>query len=236
MLNRKTVEVLKSIAGISAEPTCNKVVISYPFTYVVSPGGDIIVKYDIRATEIGEFENIAVYNINNLLSVFSLFGDERSVAKNNNILTVSNGSSSSNFLLAEKLVEFKDYGNIFDSVEAFPSVCEFVVDKDTLKSIRGASGVFKELTEYIIKTNDSGVNIALAAENSFNAQSNSYNVNFLAKSDKEFSIKFPIANINILPVSDYAVKVKYNATRDKYRIILESTEIENFKILLSPLN
>lgn len=235
MLNKSTVDVLQQLAPISVTKSGgNPVVIQYPNTIVASEAGDILINYDIRATEVGEFETMPIYNISEFISVFKLFSDERKVQRIDNIINITDSVSSVNYKLGtEKQCGFVDRSNIFATVEAVPSVCEFSISKDNLKNLRNASGIFKDLDEYLFETTDTGVKISLASTNKFNAQSNTYSIGVLGQSSKQFSLKLPVENLNKIPVSDYTLKVKYNASKDSYRIILESTEIENFKVLLS---
>ena len=235
MLSKQTIDVLNSIATISADDKSNKITISYPLTFIVAPAGDILVQYDLRNSEIGEFENIPVYNLNNLLSVFKLFGDDRTVVRDNKLLKISDGTAAGEYIISdESLVEYKDYSKIFESTVNAPSIATFVMSKDSMKNLRNASGVFKDLDEYLLETSESGVKVSLAATNSFKAASNTYSNSFLAKTEKEFTVKLPVKNLNMLPVSDYQFDIKYNSAQDKYRIILTSTEMDNFKIILSP--
>jgi hypothetical protein len=234
MLNKATIEVLSQIVVISSNAVSNPVVIKYPNTIIASPAGDILVNYDLRATEIGEFEDLPIYNLNEFLSTFKLFKDERTVKRIDNLININDGSSSVNYIVGtEKQCGYVDKTSAFESTEEVPTVCEFVLSKDNLKNLRQASGIFKDLDEYLFETTDSGITISLAATNKFNAKSNTYSINTMAKSSKEFSVKLPVGNLNMIPVGDYVVHVKYNSARDAYRIILKSTELENFKILLS---
>ncbi len=234
MLNKKTIDVLNTIQGIGADEKSNKITISYPITYVKSVSGDILINYDIRSTEIGEFDNIPIYNLNNFLNTFKLFNDDRVVKRNGKVISISDGSAQANFLLSDpELIPFNDFQSIFKTTCESANVSEFSLSKESLKSLRNASGVFKELDKYVFKTTENGINISLAAKNSFNQQSNSYSVSFISQTEKEFDVALPVNNLNMLPISDYKVSIKYNSVRDQYRLLMESTELENFKIILS---
>jgi hypothetical protein len=234
MLNKSTIEVLGQIANISSTPTANPVVIKYPNTIITSPAGDILVNYDLRATEIGEFDDLPIYNLNEFLSTFKLFSEDRTVKRIDNLINVSDGSSSVNYIVStEKQCGYVDKTAAFDTTEEVPTVCEFILSKENLRNLRQASGIFKDLDEYLFETTDSGLKISLASTNSFNAKSNTYNINAIAKSSKEVSIKLPVGNLNMIPVGDYKVEIKYNSARNAYRLLLKSTDLENFKILLS---
>jgi len=235
MLNKSTIEVLSQIAPISATANGgNPVVITYPNTIVSSAAGDILINYDIRATEVGEFETLPIYNMQEFLSTFKLFKDERVVKRIDNIVNISDGSSSVNYIVNnEKACGWSDKSSAFTTTEAVPTVCEFVLSKDHLKNLRQASGIFKDLDEIIFETTDSGVNISLGSTGKFNAKSNTYSINMMAKTSNQFSIRLPVGNLNLIPISDYKFEVKYNSAKDAYRLLLSSTELENFKILLS---
>lgn len=236
MLNKSTIEVLAQIAPISSTPTGgNPVVIKYPNTIVSSAAGDILINFDIRATEVGEFDSLAIYNMSEFLSTFKLFKEERVVKRiEENLINISDGSSSVNYILNnEKVCGYTDKTSAFETTETVPTVCEFVLSKEHLKNLRQAAGIFKDLDEVLFATTDTGLSISLASTNKFNAKSNTYNINILAKSTNQFSIKLPVANLNMIPVSDYKFEVKYNSAKDAYRILLKSNDLENFKILLS---
>lgn len=235
MLNKATIEVLSSIAPISSTPNGgNPVVIKYPETIVSSSAGDILISYDIRATEVGEFEPMPIYDMSKFLSTFKLFSEDRVVKRIDSIINISDGSATVNYILdSEKACGYQDRSTAFTTTEAVPTVCEFVMSKENLKNLRSASGIFKDLDEVIFTTTDTGVNVSLGATGKFNAKSNNYSINFLAKSQKEFSIKLPVGNLNAIPVSDYILEVKYNSAKDAYRLIMKSKELENFKILMS---
>jgi len=234
MLNKSTIEVLGQIANISATSTSNPCVITYPVTIVSSAANDILVHFDIRATEIGEFEALPIYNLSEFLSTFKLFSEDRTVKRIDNLINISDGSSSVNYILnSEKACGYVDRTAVFETTENVPTVCNFILSKDNIKNLRQASGIFKDLDEYLFETSDSGVSVKLVSTNKFNAKSNTYNINILGKTDKQFSIKLPVANLNAIPVSDYSVEVKYNSAKDVYRLILKSTDLENFKILMN---
>jgi hypothetical protein len=168
------------------------------------------------------------------LAIFKLFSDDRTVKRIDNLINVSDGSSSVNYIVStEKQCGYVDKTAAFSTTEEVPTVCEFVLSKDNLKNLRQASGIFKDLDEYLFETTDSGLKISLASTNSFNAKSNTYNINAIAKSSKEFKIKLPVGNLNMIPIGDYKIEVKHNSARDAYRLLLKSTDLENFKILLS---
>lgn len=235
MLNTKTIEVLGMIAPISSTANGgNPVVVQYPETIVTSAAGDILISYDLRATEIGEFDSLPIYDMNKFLSTFKLFKEERVVKRIDNIISISDGSASVNYILdSEKACGYTDKSSAFTTTEAVPTVCSFVLSKDNLKNFKSASGIFKDLDEIIFQTTDVGVNLSLGSTGKFNSKSNTYSINILAKTENQFNIKIPVANFNTIPIGDYTVEVKYNSAKNAYRLLLKSQDLENFKILLS---
>ena len=121
----------------------------------------------------------------------------------------------------------------FDKTEAVPSVATFDIGLDDIKSLKSATGVFKDLSEVIFKSQDGDMKIMLGATNKFNAKSNTFSVTKSANTTKEFEIKIPVDNFKMLPASEYTVDVKYNSSRDSYRILMTNKSLEGFKVLMS---
>ena len=229
MLNKNVVNILGQVQKIT-----NSVVLRYPVTIANAPAGDVLVSLNVKGLDSDEFEDIGIYNLGEFLDTFKLF-DEREVEINDDIITVSHDNMSLQYISnnINLLQEFDKPVSIFEKTEEVPTVSEFVLEVDDIKKIKQASGIFKDLTEVALKSQDSDMNIYLSGSNKFNAKSNSFKLIKESNSNKEFEVRIPIDNFSKLPLSNYNVIVKYNQSRDAYRVLFYSTEIEDFKVLMA---
>ena len=109
------------------------------------------------------------------------------------------------------------------------SVLELDLTVSDLKKIKNASSVFTDLDTVLLSCDES-TTISLTNAGEFNQSSNSFKFTKSERSTKNFKISVGLDTIFKLPVLDYRLAVKYNASRDAYRIILTT---ENLTILLS---
>jgi hypothetical protein len=223
MINENVTNVLQQITGIT-----NSVVLKYPTTIVNAASGDIIVKLNISKLDSEEFEDIGIWDLSEFLSAFKLFSGERNVSVDNKVLTISHDKRQTNLISTEisMLESFNKEEKTFTSTESVPTVAEFTLSIEDMKGIKQASGVFKDLSELTVTSQDGSVNLSLGANARFNRKSNGYSVEIDAETSKEFTLNIPTENFNKLPNSDYTVRVKYNSTRDAYRLMLESNDID----------
>lgn len=234
MFNKKVIDVLGEINNIT-----NSIIIKYPTTVAVSESQDMMISLDIKALDADEFEDIGLLdNLSEFLSLFKLFGEDKTVNYDGNTINIGNETINSSYIVDSiALMETYDKSpEQFEKTEMVPSVAEFDLNPEDIKNIKQASGVFKDLSEVLFTSKDDVVNISLAATNKFNAKSNKFNItknSSACKTSKEFEIKIPVENFKMIPMSAYAVEVKYNAARDSYRILMSSKTLENFKILLT---
>lgn len=231
MFNKNMIDVLSQINSVS-----NSIVLKYPKTVAVSDSGDMLLHVDFSEIDSDSFPDIGLKDsLGDFLNLIKLFPEERSIDIENNRISVSSGSNSSSYI-TDNIALMDAYNQTpeqFDKTESVPSVASFDINTTDIKNIKSASGVFKDLSEVIFKSQDGDVEISLAATNKLNAKSNTYSVTKTASTSKEFSIKIPVENFKLLPLSEYTVDVKYNAARDSYRIILKNKSLDGFKILMS---
>ena len=214
----------------------NSIILRYPYTVLVSSSADMMVQIPIKDLDNDEFKEIPLNNsFNEFLMLFKLFGEERDVSFENNVIHISNGNKNSNFITDNvALMEAYDRDTSqFEKTESVPFVAEFELDTLSSKEIKSATGVFKDLDEIIFTSKDNDMIVSLGATNKFNAKSNTFSVTKQAQTTKEFSIKIPVENFKMLPLSDYKSNIYYNANKDSYRILLTNKTIENLKILMS---
>jgi len=231
MFNNKVIDVLTQINGVT-----NSVILKYPQTVAVSESQDMMINVDFTNIDSDEFPNLGLKDsLGDLLSLFKLFGDDREVVFNENTIEITSGANTSSYItdsLALMDAYDKDPAQ-FTKTEEVPSVATFDLNVDDIKNIKSATGVFKDLSEVIFTSQDGDVTVSLGSTNKFNAKSNTYSVRKPASTSKEFEIKIPVDNFKALPQSEYTVEVKYNSSRDSYRILMLNKSIDGFKILMS---
>lgn len=231
MFNKEVIEVLSQINGMT-----NSVILKYPQTVAVTESQDMMVCFDISALDSDEFPEIGLKDsLGDLLSLFKLFPEDREISIEGNTINVSSGTLSSSYIMDN--VALMDAYNKdpvqFEKTESAPSVATFDLSTDDIKSVKSATGVFKDLSEVIFTSQDGDMYVSLGATNKFNARSNTFSVQKSADTSKEFEIKIPVENFKVLPVSDYTIDVKYNSARDSYRILLDNKSLDGFKILMT---
>lgn len=231
MFNNDVIEVLQQLNKIT-----NSVILKYPTTVAVSDSQDMMVHFDVSALDPEGFPDIPLKDaLGDFLSLFKLFSEGRDVRIDGNSVDIKDENVQSSFIIhnAALMDAWDKSPEQFTKTDAAPSVSTFGITVDDIKKISQATGVFKDLTEVIFKSQDGDMTISLGATNKFNAKSNTYSVTKRSEANKEFEIKIPVDNFKSLPQTDYKVDVKYNSARDSYRIILSSTALENFKILMT---
>ena len=231
MFNKNLTDVLQQVNAVT-----NSIILKYPSTVAVSESQDIQILIDITSLDNDQFPDIGLNNsLSDFLSLFKLFTEAREVQIDANTINVSESSTTSSYIMDNvALMDAYDKSpDQFTKTEAVPSVATFDLTSGDIKNLKSASGVFKDLSEILIKSQDNDIKIALGSTNKFNAKSNTFSIQKSAVTTKEFEIKIPVDNFKMLPVSDYTVDVKYNSTRDSYRILMTNKSLEGFKILLS---
>lgn len=229
MLNKNVINVLQTLTNVTTSG-----ILKYPTTILNNPAGDVVIKLDMASLDSDEFNDLGIFNLPEFINTFNLF-NEYDCSISDGIINISDKSSSVQYLTTSVnvLANFNKKENIFDQTYTVDTVASFEVNKNTIKQLKSASGVFKDLADILVTSQDGSIILSLASTNNFNARSNSFSSkNAEANTTKEFSIKIPAENFNSLPVSDYAFEVKYNAERDAYRLLAKSTEV-NMEILLA---
>jgi len=234
MFNKNVTDILGEVNKIT-----NSVILRYPKTIAVSEAQDIMVQVDFSLLDSDEFPEIGLKDtLSEFLSLFKLFGDKRKVSIDGTSIIISDGNINSSYISSDIVLMDaydKDETQI-SKTEDVPTVAQFDLDLSDLKQLKDASSVFKDLSEILFRSQDNDVKISLAATNKFNARSNTFSINKTGdnvKTSKEFSIKIPVDNLKMLPTGAYTVCIKYNESRDAYRILMYSKALSGFKILLS---
>lgn len=231
MFNKNVIDVLQQVNGVT-----NSVILKYPQTVAVSESQDLMLLVDLSKLDNDSFADIGLKDsLSDFLALFKLFPEDRSVNIEGNTIDVASGTMSSSYIMDNIALmdAYNKQPDQFDKTEAVPSVATFDITLEDIKNLKTATGVFKDLSEVIFKSQDGDMKISLGATNKFNAKSNSFSVSKQANTNKEFEIKIPVDNFKMLPASEYTVDVKYNSARDSYRILMTNKSLEGFKVLMS---
>lgn len=230
-MNKDLTNTLSQLNSIT-----NTVILKHPITVAASEAKDIYVHLDVSQIDSNEFPDIGLNNnLNSYLNLFKLFDDTRTISYNKDTIEISSGEITSSYITDNvALMEAYDISpDQFQKTEEVPTVCSIDLTVDDIKKLKSATGVFKDLSEIIVKCQDSEVSISLGATNKFNARDNSYRIKKNTSASKEFQIKIPVENFKKIPESEYTFEVKYNESRDAYRILLKNKTLSGLKIIMS---
>ncbi len=171
-MNKELTNVLSQLNSIT-----NTVILKHPITVAASEAKDIYVHLDVSQLDFNTFPDIGLNNnLNNYLNLFKLFDDNRTVAFKGDTVEISSGEITSSYITDNvALMEAYDISpDQFQKTEEVPTVCSIDLSVDDIKKLKSATGVFKDLSEIIIKCQDSEVSLSLGATSKFNARDNSY--------------------------------------------------------------
>ena len=230
-MNKDLTNVLSQLNSIT-----NTVILKHPITVAASEAKDIYVHLDVSQIDSNEFPNIGLNNnLNSYLNLFKLFDDKRTVNYNKDTIEIVSDKISSSYITDNvALMEAYDINpDQFQKTEEVPTVCSIELSVEDIKNLKSATSVFKDLSEIIIKCQDSEVSLSLGATNKFNARDNSYKIKKDSTSTKDFEIKVPVENFKKIPESEYIFEVKYNESRDAYRILMKNKSLSGLKIIMS---
>lgn len=230
-MNKELTNVLSQLNSIT-----NTVILKYPITVAASEAKDIYVHLDVSQIDTNAFPDIGLNNnLNNYLNLFKLFDDSRTVTFKGDTVEIGSGEITSSYITDNvALMEGYDISpEQFQKTEEVPTVCSIDLTVDDIKKLKSATGVFKDLSEIIIKCQDSEVSMSLGATNKFNARDNSYKIRKNTSATKDFEIKIPVENFKKLPESEYTFEVKYNESRDAYRILMKNKALSGLKLIMS---
>jgi hypothetical protein len=233
MFNRESVDFLKVMNKIT-----NSMVLSYPITTGRTESADIAYKFDLSKYDTDGFENpIGIYDLSTFLNIFGLCDEDREVNIDNNSITVSDSTTSVKFLTSATSVlsayEFKQ--EQFDKTNEFPSVLEMSLTSEDIRKLKSASATFRELDTAVISCDDT-VELSLTQIGKFKKSSNSFRIKKNEESTKKFNIGISLETLSKIPQVDYTLIVKYNESRDAYRIILKTDKIEGLSLVVSVKN
>lgn len=234
MLNRQTLDFLKIIGKFT-----DVTILRYPVTCGISEDKDIVYSVDISKFDTDGFDTVlGIHKLNSFLNMFNLFGDNPcEIEVDNKSITVKDPDTSVRYLLAvpEAIASYDAQESQFDLTANIPSVLEFDLTMDIIKKLKAGASSFSELNTVLFEGGDNP-NISLVqTESREGMSSNTIKINIHEEAKKNFKTGISIITLGRLPLGNYRVSVKYNEAKDKYRIYLESKDIEGFRIILPVL-
>lgn len=236
MFSNELVNFLKSLSKLS-----NSVILKSPITTGKSEANDVAFKFDVQKVgnhpedDFGDIQ-IGLFDLSAFLNVLGLFGDasNREVEIENSNIKIFNDVSKANYIMTEPEIlsnYVADPAQIDKSMQ-FPTIAEFSLSVDDIKRLRTSSVAFKDLDLIRISAEDE-IEISLTTSGKFTKTSNSYTIRKSCQPQKIFNVKLGLETFMRLPMHDYTVQIKYNETRNAYRILLLSKTVEGFVMQVS---
>ena len=233
MLNRQTLDFLKIIGKFT-----DVTILRYPVTCGISEDKDIVYSVDISKFDTDGFDTaLGIHKLNSFLNMFNMFDNDYELEMDNKSITVKDPDTSVRYLLAvpEAISSYDAQESQFDLTANIPSVLEFDLTADIIKKLKAGASSFSELNTVLFEGGDNP-NISLVqTESREGMSSNTIKINIHEEAKKNFKMGISIITLGRLPLGNYRVSVKYNEAKDKYRIYLESKDIEGFRIILPVL-
>ena len=233
MLNKNLIKTLSTI-----NPITNSIVLQYPVTYGVSEDHAISFKINVSEIDNDSFNDINLNDsLKDFISLFSLFNDFK-CKEENGIFTITGEKNKADFILSDPVLmgTFKVPNGFFDKIDTAPTVANFDLGAETLRTLRASFGVFRDSDCVSFNSLDNSVSLKVETNSRFAAtQSNSYSLAVDSNPSKEFKIKISNSNISLLPLCDYKVEIKYSSKNDYYIVLLKTDDIPGFEVALAPL-
>jgi len=228
MLNKNTLEILKSITQIT-----NSGIITYPVTTITNAKRDIFANIDFQKNEDSSWEEFGIFDLTSFLNAIDILEDP-TIEQDGIYIKAHDKNSSIEFVtsLPDILEDFTIDPRVIETTVAAPSVVEVPIDTNLFTKIKKGSSVFKNLKDlFIIKEGDS-IYMKTGNKESYTHSQNSYKISLEPTliTGKDFELVIPIENFLSLPLMDFDMKVKYNKEKDEYRLTFEN---EIFKFILA---
>ena len=230
MLNSNFIDFLKVINKFA-----DTIIMRYPVTCGISEDKDIVYSFNIENFDKNSFDQeLGIAKLSSFLNMFQLFKPSREVEIENNIIKVHDEDTQAQYILSKPLVlsQYDAKEEQFVLTEKIPSVLEFELTQEMLKKLKNATSVFSELNTMVVEGSDISSVYLVQTESREKMSSNSFKIIINKNAEKNFKTGIGTLTLSKLPLSDYLVKVKYNEAKGKYRILLESKSIKDFKIIL----
>lgn len=232
MFNSNLCAVLSQVNNIT-----NSVILRYPETVAVSEDQGTLIKFNVSDIDPDEFQEIPLNDsLSDFLRLFKLFGDDRTVSFNGNVVNISDSNHAVKFITYDKelMLPFDKDSTQIERTKEVPTVAEFTLTVDDIKALKDASSIFKNLESVIIESKDGQLTLSLGNVNSFNAQSNEYAITKeCTELSKDFRVSISMDKFSRIPASSYTVQIKYNSDRDKYRLYAVNDTLTDMEMVMS---
>jgi hypothetical protein len=219
-------EVLSQLGQINQSQ-----IITYPVTTIIL-GKAIQAFLDISKLEDKEFDEIGVFDINQLSAVISVIEDA-DITNDNGTLTIKNkeqsikyGTTTINIIQSECRGQPDLLDRIINNNE---KVMDFSIDAKELDRIKKMSGLLKELSDLKISSTDGKVSIAVTSKEK---SSNNYTVTVEGKAEEDINMLLVMDAVKKLPNSSYDVSI-HKSKKGSLVAVFKSTGVDGLSIVLS---
>lgn len=226
MLNKDTREILSQLSQINQSQ-----IITFPVSTIIL-GKAIQAFLDLSKLGEEEFDEIGVFDINQLNSVISVI-DDPVISNENGTLTIKNDAQSIKYgTTTIDIIESECRGNpdllgrITGNNE---KVAEFEVDAKELDRLKKMSGLLKELSDLVISSKDGVINLSVTSKEK---SSNNYSVNVEGSATEDINMIVIMDAVKKLPNSGFKVGV-YKSSKGSLVAVFTSTGVQGLDIVLS---
>lgn len=229
MFNTQFVEFLKTLNKVT-----NGIVLEYPVTSGKTDCSDIGFKFDISVFDDSGFEGkIGFVDLSSFLNIFNLF-DEPEVQFKDGVISAKDGNASVKYITSaiDLISQFTFPVEQFSKTNDIPSVVEFNLSATDIKKLKASASTFKDANAVVFKGSEN-LEIALTQVGKFNPSANCFKITKDITSNKNFEVSVSLETFSKIPVIDYTVKVKYNESKDAYRLLFVSNDIIGFEMCVS---
>ncbi len=226
MLNKNTMEILSQLGQINQSQ-----IITYPVTTIIL-GKAIQAFLDLSKLGEEEFDEIGVFDINQLASVISVI-DDATITNDNGMLTIKNNDQSIKYgTTTIDIIESECRGKpdlLKRIVEDNEKVLSFTLDAKELDRIKKMSGLLKELSDLVITSENGEVKLTVTSKEK---SSNNYSVKVLGESTEDISMSLVMDVVRKLPNSGYEVSI-HKSKKGSLVAVFKSTGVDGLSIVLS---
>lgn len=226
MLNKNTREVLGQLSQVNQSQ-----IITYPVTTIIS-GKAIQAFLDLSKLGEEEFDEIGVFDINQLNSVVSVL-EEPTITNDNGTLTIKNDSQSIKYgTTTIDIIESECRGNpdLLGRITGNNvKVIDFELDAKELDRLKKMSGLLKELSDLVISSKDGKTNLSVTSKEK---SSNSYSVDVDGSSAEDVSMSLNMDIVKKLPNSGFNVAV-YKSSKGSLVAVFTSTGVPGLDLVLA---
>jgi len=221
MLNKETLGILKQLGQINQEQ-----IITYPRTTIIL-GKAIQAFLDVDKLGEEEFEEIGIYDINQLYSVVGVI-EKPEITYNDRFLEIKSSTTSEKTRYGTtqvEIIESSTRGNpdLVDRIRTNTEVLSFDITTDELNKFKTMSSLLKNLSDLSIESKGDEVTLTVK---SVEKSTNSYNKTFKGDVKEEISMLLVMDIIKKLPNSDYKVTV-FKSKKGSLVAVWDSKDIKS---------